>query len=187
MQDTLIISLFAIVFLGGIGYILGYQLMKYLKGSLKIILPKKNYDFGEKLWGIIHLHAKKHISSHTLLAHIIVLEKRRIYTNKGSRTDTVEIFRKSYDIEGPTQYLPGVQKDFSLDIEIPQISDFPENIQTMIIARDTQKKSFLQQYVRSYTSRQIVWQLRVDLDAEGIDLSARESLYLSIPIHRNNI
>jgi len=49
MQDTLIIALFASVFLGGIGYVLGYQLMKYFKGTLKIILPKKNFDFGEKL------------------------------------------------------------------------------------------------------------------------------------------
>jgi len=122
-----------------------------------------------------------------LLAHLVVLEKRKVYTNKGTRTDTIEIFRKSYDIEGPTQYLAGVQKDFPLDIEIPQVSYFPENIQAMIITRDTQKKSFLKQYVRSYTSRQIIWQLRVDLDAEGIDLSARESLYLSVPVHGNNI
>ena len=121
------------------------------------------------------------------MAHLVVLEKRKVYTNKGTRTDTIEIFRKSYDIEGPTQYLAGVQKDFPLDIEIPQVSYFPENIQAMIITRDTQKKSFLKQYVRSYTSRQIIWQLRVDLDAEGIDLSARESLYLSVPVHGNNI
>lgn len=182
MQANFMVYVFFGIFIWGVLWIFLYLLLKHLKGTIKIVLPQKNYQFGEEVSGHIHLHAKKHISSHHLGVSLIGMEKVHSYTDKWRKTRTVEAFRKEFDIQGPTQYLAWMKKDIDIKIHIPKFSEFPDHLQEIIESRNIEKKSFLRHYSRSFRSRKIMWKLRVDLQAEGIDLTSRETIHLSIPL-----
>lgn len=163
------------------------MLLKYLKGTMKISLPKKQYFYGDMIEGSIDIKAKKHIEVQMIEASLIAYRRESTYTNKGTKTRNVEVFRQTDILWGEDTLLAGSTRGVPLKIKIPKITDFQDDIQMMIEHKNKIVRSFQKYYRNVSKTWRLRWKLRVDLKAEGIDLVSRESIEILAPIHSNNI
>lgn len=161
--------------------------MKYMKGTMKICIPKKHYFYGDMIEGTLNVKAKKHIEIQMIESYLVAYRRERTYTNKGTKTRNVEIFRQTDILSGKDTLLPGSSREITLKIQTPKISDFPEDIQNMIEHKNKIVQKFQRYYRSANKTGKLRWKLRVDLKAKGIDLTSRESLEMKVPIHGDNI
>lgn len=187
MADYLILWLFAGLFFWIIGYVLVYQLLKFMKWNIKIFIPKKHYFYGDEIEWNIEIHAKKHIEVTKTEVVLVAYRRERTYTNKGTKTRNVEIFRQETEISWKDTLLAGTKRSKNISIEIPKIENLPKEMQLMI-DHPNKLLAKTQSFYRWLTrSSKLKWHMRVNVVAEGIDLYKRESLELKAPIHGDNI
>jgi len=117
MFDNLALFLFLGLFLGIIWWILFVILGKYLKGEIKIKIPKRSYNFWETLHGVFTLHAKKTINGDDLSVHLVGYKRDNSYDKDGRKhTRRVEIARFSQTIESWKIYDAWLKKDYDFTI-----------------------------------------------------------------------
>lgn len=179
MADNLILVFFACIFGGIIAYILGYQLIKHMKGSLYFDLTKRSYYYGETLNLILNFHAKKDIRNHLLELDLIAYRREHTQGQKGNAYRNVELFRQTQEIERQTNYIAGTKKDFEVKLLIPKIEDFEESFRELIHKKNSINKAFQTYYHPRYRRGKLRWKIRVSMHCDGIDLTATEGIRLA--------
>lgn len=179
MLENIILYLFLGIFLGLIVSILVSLLGKYLKGTLTIHIPKRHYNYGEKIEGNFTLKAKKHIDGNELVAHLIWYKKESVYSRGKRNNRSVEFARFTQHIESKISYEAWLKRDYDFSLQIPEYKD--------IFGEDaTPQKSphgalgMAAQYVTRHTkTHSHTWQIRVDLEAQGIDISGKRDIFIT--------
>ena len=149
-----------------------YLLMAHLKGKIDLTLPKTSFQPGEVIQGRFSLLAKKPISGNRLVVRLTAREEVR-RTNRDGKTSrhSREIYRDEKVLDGVSRYDAGYQKDYSFELTAPR-----DNRQ--------QQDSLLFQSLRLLGSalsgerRRIDWRVTVCLDAQGIDISDSQKVYI---------
>lgn len=148
-----------------------YQILKYMKGSIKIILPQTGFVAGEKITGFFEMRIKQNVESKRLLITLIGQEITRYRGSKGStRTRTEEVYRNEIQLSDGRPYRPGeyVKKNFEIDVpskvatgaqSSPLGKLFPAGLNILVGNRTYQR-----------------WYVEARLDAKGVDLSARKKI-----------
>lgn len=166
------LSIFGIIILS----IAGYFLLRYLKGSLKIILLKTNFSSSERITGQVQLKAKKRINSNRLFASIVGYEEVSSYSNGKRSTRTNEIYRFEQDLEQERTYSSGFRNTYSLDLPFPNNSSSNLNIPST--GNDTMDKILKGAISLASSNRKIYWKIEVRLDADGVDLFSSKKIFL---------
>lgn len=168
-----------IMFLTGTGLLVlvfsGYYLLGFLKGSIKIRLPKISYVPGEVVKGKIRLHAKQAIVGSELVVCLVAKEVTKQYDSDGDKTvRECEIYRDGILLAGPTQYSKGFIKDYVFELGLPSPED-------PIMIKPSLSQTVASVVIKAVIGRgrgQLVWSVEAILDAEGVDLSGTERIYI---------
>lgn len=168
-----------IMFFSTVGLIVlaiaGYFLLVFLKGSIKIQLPKISYVPGEVVKGKVRLHAKQIIEANDLLVYLVAKEVTKSRDSDGTRrTQESEIYRDGILLAGPRQYSKGFSKDYIFELTSPGPA-------APIMIKPNAPKSIVLDFIRVIIGLgecQLVWSVEVILDAKGVDLSSTERIYI---------
>jgi len=154
----------------GVGAMAGYYIVRYLKGSITISLPRTGFNPGEQVEGSFQLLTRREVRGNDLTAALVAFEttRERGYNGK-SRTHTSEIFRTSQTLEQGKVYPAGYTASYDFKIAVPSGQAPAET------------DSALGQALGVLTTlgglgRRISWKVEVRLDAEGVDLASSRNV-----------
>jgi len=153
----------------------GYFLLVFLKGSIKIQLPKISYVPGDVVKGTVRLHAKQIIEANEFIVCLVAKQVTKTRDSDGKRTtQESEIYRDGILLEGPMQYSKNSIKDYFFELKMPD-SDNP------VMVKPKAPQSIALDLVKLFVGRgecQLVWSVEASLDAKGVDLFSTKRIYL---------
>jgi len=181
MSDNFILFLFLGLILGIIGWILSVILGKYLKGELKIKIPKRTYNFWEQISWYFTLHAKKTIHGDDLSVHLVGYKRENSYGKDGKKnTRRVEVARFSQIIESWVVYDAGLRRDYDFKIIIPSQQSIIKdpNIDIDEFLWDSTFWKIAKYALKHIPKTQVSWQIQVDLEAKGLDIHGKKDIFI---------
>jgi len=151
-----------------------YQVIKFMKGHIKISLPKTAYTSGEKITGSFNMLTKKEIDGNRVFIALFSQEVTTTRHQGKTRTSTREIFRNEVTLESERTYSAGENKNYEFSLDTPS-SQSPETINSPL-------GDILKTGLNVLTGRRtyLRWWLEARLDAKGVDLSNRKKLSIDI-------
>lgn len=177
MWDTLILWFFASSIFVIIAYILGYQLVKYLKGTVKINFPQRIYTYGEKISGYIDIEARKHIEVEKVELELKAYKKEQVHTNNGTRVRNVEVFSQIEEVSWADSIFAGSQRSIWFEMLIPTLGELPNDVKKTIENYESVMAGTLRRFSRkSAFTQRIRWKVRVRVVVKGVDLYRQEHL-----------
>jgi hypothetical protein len=163
-----------IVVVGGIILsILTYYILRFLRGSIKLTLPRTTFNPGEAITGNFELQTKKEIEGNKLLVSLIGLRVTKSHHNGKSRTHTDEIYRDAVILEEARPYPAGYQAHYSFTLKTPNWRE-PEFLSSTIGQTLTTAFKLL-----GSSSSHIKWKIEARLDAKGVDLATSKAVSLN--------
>lgn len=179
MAEKIILLLFLVLIFAVIGGILFVILGKFLKGKIDVSLPKRAYNFGEKIEGSFRLHAKKEIDCESLTAHLVWYRRVTSYGKDGKKNTRREVFtRFSQDIAGSIKMIAGERKQYNISIQIPSYDDVFWKKKDIDLGDSTLWK--LASHALNNTKRnQLTWQVQIDLEASGLDIHGKKDVFVT--------
>ena len=174
MSDTLILILVATVFGVLLIAIIGYRIMRSMRGSIKLSLPNITFNPGDQITGQFDLHTKKRIQGKKLTVSLIGKKITKTHTDERSRTHSHEIYRDEKVLEGAKEFPVGHRANYDFEIATPNPST-PDSLNSTL---GQTLKTALNVLTQSRTRFQ--WKVEVRLDAKGIDLVASKPISLNI-------
>ncbi len=170
MSENQIIIIIAVVIVAvaiGAG---GYFLARFMRGTIKVLLPKTAFDQGESIKGSFELHTKKYIQGNRLIVSLIAERVTEIRRGDKTESRTDEIYRNEKLIEDATDYRAGFVKKYDFEIAVPNQS-----------ATELMDSPLVQSLAAAATllgnrKTLIRWKLQALLDAKGIDIVSTKKL-----------
>ncbi len=157
-----------------------YFIIRFLKGSIKINMPINSFSYGENITGTFVLKTKKQIEGNRLYVSLIGKEKRTTYSGTQRSTHYEEICRFDQNIEGARSYSGGYRQTYSFNLPFPTVST-PQQVNSQLGQVVTAVGMFA-----NIGTRSIVWEVKVVLDAKGVDLSKSKKIYLNFTQQTGN-
>ena len=161
----------------GIGLIalivLGYFILRYLKGSIKLQLDRTSFSPGETIKGSFRLVAKQAIEGNKLAIALVAEEAVKRKDSDGKDvTETNEVYRDEQVLEGKAHYAKGFDNTHSFELTVPNSGE--SSMESSKVGQVLSNIGALMNSNRRYME----WSLEVRLDAKGIDLSDSEKIYI---------
>ena len=154
-----------------IGGIIGFFILRGLKGTIKIDCKKSTFDPGETIQGDIHLKIKKETKGNKLIISLVADETTIYHDGDEKRTEHDEVYRDELIIEDKMTYPAGYEKTYNFDITIPAM-DAPGRQVDGVVGAVFDALSVNRRKTR------IEWQLEARLDAEGLDLVNKKDIQM---------
>lgn len=176
-MDIVLVIILSLLGVGILAFVV-YKVLQFMKGSVKVEVPKKKFHTGETISGNISLKLKKQVESNEFRISLIgyATQNRSSVSVNGvgspsnsQRTTTQEVFRASKVLEGQTNYSSGTSKKFNFEIPVPSKKEV-EGYSNNGIANAA---SNVMKLMSGYRLR---WKLETRLDAEGVDLTNTKSI-----------
>jgi len=164
MDDNTILIIIAVVAGIAIIAIAGFQIARYLRGSIKLSLPQTAYDPGSDIKGSFELKTRKAIEGKRLIVSLIGNEVTETRRDGKTETRQQEIYRNEKIIEGERAYQAGYENKYDFEIPAPKASA-PEFMNSPLAGALASAASLL-----SNRRTRIQWKLEARLVAKGIDL-----------------
>jgi len=162
------------VIVGGIILsILTYYILRFLRGSIKLTLPRTSFNAGETITGNFELQTKKDIEGNKLLVSLIGVKVTKDYHNGKSRTHTDEIYRDAVILEETRPYPAGYLAHYSFTLKTPNWQE-PEFLNSTLGKTLTTAFKLL-----GSSSSRITWKIEARLDAKGVDLATSKAVSLN--------
>ncbi|MCM2268265.1 MAG: arrestin family protein [Elusimicrobiales bacterium] len=148
-----------------------YFVARFLKGSVKINLPKETFTPGEQVEGAFELTAKKEINANELTAALVARESYHERDYKGrSRRKTREIYRVGQVVEGARVYPAGYTANYNFKIALPA-GELRGGVGGSLLGGALNLLGGL--------GSRIEWSVEVRLDADGVDLASSKRIYVA--------
>lgn len=153
--------------------IAAYYIIRFMRGNIKLNLPRTAFNAGESISGSFELLTKKPIQGKRLVVQLIGKEVTRYRENGKSRTRKREIYRDEVLIEGAKAYPGGTLETYPFEIATPDLQS-PEFLNSTL----GQALTTAMQFIGGRSTR-IEWNLEARLDAVGVDLADSQSISLN--------
>ncbi|MFK0569983.1 hypothetical protein [Endozoicomonas sp.] len=151
-----------------------YYIIRFLRGSIKLLLPRTVFNPGDAIVGSFDLHTKKAIPGNQLIISLIGIEKvKRRKEDGGFETYSEEVYRDDVLLEESRVYPAGYKTTHEFEISIP--GEGEEESSGPAFQALATAFSMLSQ--RSVT---LSWKVEARLDAEGVDLATAQSVSINI-------
>lgn len=153
----------------------GYYILRYMRGSLKMVLPMNGFDPGEKVAGSFELKTRKIIEARRLYAALVGEEVTKERRGDKTRSRRREIYRDEQTIEETRTFAAGETLEYSFELTAPSVDgpDFLDSALGQALKTGMSLLSGRRRYLR--------WKVQVRLDAKGIDLSSSKRITLNMP------
>ena len=141
--------------------LIGYFVMRSLKGTLRLTLNSLRVSSGENFTGTVQMTCRKPVEGHRLVVTLIGKEKYRRQTDDGMKTETREFYRNHTVLEEARSYEAGFEETYSFEHEAPTGGQVGSSGSGLAGVLD----------LFSGRDRDLSWKLEGRLEAKGIDLS----------------
>lgn len=165
-----------IIILSSLGlFLMIFYLAKILKGSLKLVLDKRSFSSSELITGKVNFKARKQIDANRLY---VVLEAMREERSIGSRNESsnwIKVYSQEINLAEGGTYPPGHVASYDFSIKVPTNKE---------VGRFSSGNKIIDSTINLASSvlgvGRLKWNVRVVLDAKGIDLSSRKKIYVNL-------
>lgn len=166
----LIVLLFAVVIIS----VIAYNILRYLRGSIRIELPGTIFNPGEKVRGSFLLHTRQTIRGKRLIVNLIGEQITEARERGEIRTRSTEIYRDEKLIEDARIYPGSLKTRYVFDLTLPDSdsSDFMNSPLGGIFSAAMRFTGNRKTYLR--------WKIEVRLEAEGLDLTTSKRIKLNL-------
>jgi len=183
---------------GGVGGaaiigIASYFIARAMKGSLKIIIPKKNVSSGEPIDGRVTVKAKKAIDVDRMYIRLVGERqiRRRNRSGDGTSTSWVEFYRDEADIMMDEHLQAGFSGTYEFSMDAPTVPKLQDQIQAVTDkVADNINNDFAKSIVKGIgklaetgsrlNSGRKRWKVISRLETKGVDLSASQKIHVSL-------
>jgi hypothetical protein len=155
--------------------IAAYYILRFLRGSIKLSLPKTIFNPGEAITGSFELQTKKDLEGNKLLVSLIGTEITKSYHNGKQRTHTHEIYRDSVVVEEARPYSAGYLANYTFSIPTPDSKAPASELLNSTIGK-TLTTAF---QLLGNRSSQLKWKIEARLDAKGVDLATSKPISIN--------
>lgn len=182
-METGLIIILSLVGLG-ILVLVVMQVLKYLKGSLKLIVDTTVLNPGDTVSGSVNLKIKKPVESKSLIVSLICQEERKTRDMKGNtKSSWVEVSRNEVSLDGAKSYPKGFSNSYNYSIVVPNRSlmHAAKDLVTGNMS-DSQKAAVdkvagVLNKVNNFTgNNRLKWKIVARLDCDGVDLTASKKI-----------
>jgi len=177
--DSAILILIVVVIGGVLAAVAGYYIVRFMKGTIKVTMPRTSFQPGEAITGSFELAVKKPVEGNQLKVSLICVEQQVYYRGGKRHTRSQEIYRDEIVIEDARSYPPGHQAVHKFEIRAPEggLSALPDAIanNTVVQAIGTVARAM------GAGRRRLTWRVEARLDAKGVDLPGSKKVYVSTP------
>jgi hypothetical protein len=174
--DIRILIVFGVI--GGILIsIAAYYLIRFMKGTIKLSLPRTAFNPGEKVTGNFELQTKKDIEGNKLLVSLIGLQTTKSYHNGKQRSQTQEVYRDQVIVEEARPYPAGYIANYNFSIPVPDFQK-PDQLRSLLSSTIGETLTSAIQLLGNQSSP-IQWKIEVRLDAKGVDLATSKPVYFN--------
>jgi hypothetical protein len=151
-----------------------YNIARFMRGSIKLLLPLRAFSGGTEIVGSFDLHTKKRIEGNRLIVSLIGTRVTKTHRDGKTESRTVEIYRDEVLVEEGREYAAGTKEkyDFKLSTPSSESNDFLQS--TVGKGLSTALK------LLSNQSTKLQWKLEARLDAKGMDLVDSESISINL-------
>jgi len=154
-----------------IGGIIGFFLLRGLKGTIEVRCDKNTFDPEETIKGVIYLKIKKETKGNNLTISLVADETRIFYDGDERSTEHDEIYRDELVIENKKTYSVGYEKTYEFALKIPAMNE-PNGQVGGAVGAVFDALSVNRRKVK------VEWQLEARLDAEGLDLVNKKDIQI---------
>lgn len=90
MQNNTVLIVLGVVLGGGILAAIGYYIARFMRGTIKLSLPRTAFNPGDTISGSFDFHTKKTIQGNKLLVSLIGVQVTKTYEDGKTRTRSRE-------------------------------------------------------------------------------------------------
>jgi len=144
--------------------VVAFYLIRFMRGSIKLSLPRTTFNPGDTITGSFDLVIKKPIQGNKLTVSLIGVQVTRTYENGKTHTRSHEIYRKDIPVEEARAYPAGHTARHDFEIIAPNTSA-PEFLNSPLGQTLTAAVQLL-----SNRNTSLKWTVEARLDAKGVDL-----------------
>jgi len=167
----------ALLFGGGVvalvGGITAYYIARYLRGSIKLVLPQTSFADGETIAGECDVITRKEIQGNRLYAALIGIEETEERDGEKTRTHSREMHRHEQNLEAALTWPAGQTKHYTFQLPSPSAA-MPEVLNSTVV-----RAARIGLELLGANRRRMRWSVEVRLDAKGIDLAASRRVQIN--------
>lgn len=171
-QNTILIVI-AIIVGGGILAVVGYYVARFLRGTIKLSLPRTTFNPGDSISGSFDLHTKKTIEGNKLIVSLIGVQVSSTHNDGKRRTSSREVYRDEVLVEEAKSYPAGFTATYNFEISTPNTNS-PEFLNSTVGQALTAAFKLF-----SDRSTRLKWKVEARLVAKGIDLAASKPVSIN--------
>jgi hypothetical protein len=174
MLGNTTLTLIAVAVGGVILAAVAYYIIRFMRGSIKLSLPRTAFNPGDGITGSFDLITKKSIQGNKLIVSLIGVQVTEDYKDGKKRRRSREIYRDEVLIEEAKAYPAGHTSEHQFEIATPNTGS-PEFMNSGI----GQALSAAFRLLSNRRTR-LKWKIEARLDAKGVDLAASKSVSINI-------
>ena len=173
MQNNMALTVVAVALGGGILSTVLYYVVRCMRGSLKMSLPRTTFNPGDAIEGRFDLQAKQAIQGNKLIASLIGVQTSEYHEHGRTQRRSQEIYRDEVTLEDARLYPAGYTRSYDFRIVVPAApgSGFVNSSlgKTLAVVLD----------VIGNRRMQLRWTVEARLDAKGVDLATAKTISIN--------
>ncbi|MFP6892830.1 MAG: hypothetical protein VCA18_03705 [Opitutales bacterium] len=173
MPENKILIIIAVLVGGGILTAIIYYVVRFMRGSIKLSLPRTVFNPGDTITGSFELLTKKAIEGNKLVVSLIGVKVTKTYDDGKTKTRSREIYRDEQLLEEAKSYRAGSKATYEFNLSAPNMNS-PEFLNSKVGQALTAAFRLL-----SDRSTRLKWKVEARLDAKGVDLAAAKSVSIN--------
>ena len=154
--------------------VVGYYIIRFMRGSIKITLAKDFFNEGEQITGSFELTTRKEIDGNRLFVSLVGKEVTKERREGKTRTHTREIYRDEVTIEEAKTFSAGETMNYDFQLAIP--SSAGDDFLSSPLGKTLKVGMQMLGGSRSY----LQWIVEARLDAKGVDLVSRKKIAVNM-------
>ena len=173
MTKNTVLILIAVLVGGGIVAAITYYIVRFMRGTITLSLPRTAFNPGDTIGGSFDLHTKKAIQGNKLIVSLIGIQVTKTYEDGKTRTRSQEIYRDEILVEEAKAYNAGSTATYNFELSAPNMNS-PEFLNSTVGQTLTAAFRLL-----SDRSTRLKWKVEARLDAKGVDLATAKSVSIN--------
>ena len=175
MSNNMVPIVIGVVVGGGIAAVIAYQIARFLRGSIKLSLPRTAFNPGETIKGSFDLHTKKAVQGNKLTVNLIGVQVTKTHKDGKTQTHSHEVYRDERLIEDAREYPAGHTARHEFELAVPNMGSSSLMNSTVGLTFSAALSLIGNKQTR------LEWRIEARLDAKGVDLAACKGVSVSMP------
>jgi len=171
------------IILGVVGLVIvavaAYYVIRFMRGSIKLALPRTAFGPGETIAGRFELLVKKPVEGKRLVVSLIAKEIETYYSGGKRRRRTREVYRDEKVTEDARSYTPGRRATHEFEISAP--AGGPSQLPPEVADNAVVQTIFGAAKALGAGRRRLKWRVEARLDARGVDLATSKKVTINLP------